>query len=380
MSRLAVVCLALSGCIIADPINQRPSLDIKQTSGEVVYRGDMVELEAVAEDPEQHFVFFHFRAYLGTAGCATDISQCDSEPFAEMSSDHFEFQVESFRKPPNDTVPVELVRVVLQGQDDYGATANPPQELLIPIADRPPTLRLFKSSPFDDVVQTPVHIYAEVGDPDDGPANPTLTWEVFTPTNQPNYTFVDVQVEPDTDETTVEYGKQLTSLPRLPDADGTGDYMIRVTATDSLGQQTTETIPIVIGPDTPPCLRQLSPLVAVSPASLPMSAPTLFQVHVVKDELDPYPMVNDPFGIVRATRFTWSLSRNGGPRQALTGVSGNSVALDPAAYQTDDILELRVEIYDRNNTAITCADGIATCSVISDNTCLQRQTWRVEVR
>jgi hypothetical protein len=39
-----------------------------------------------------------------------------------------------------------------------------------------------------------------------------------------------------------------------------------------------------------------------------------------------------------------------------------------------------VEIADRNNTAITCADASPTCSVISDNSCLQRLTWRVEVR
>ena len=55
-------------------------------------------------------------------------------------------------------------------------------------------------------------------------------------------------------------------------------------------------------------------------------------------------------------------------------------SLDPASYQPGDIVELRVEIKDRKNTAITCADANPTCSTISDNACIQRQTWRVEVR
>ena len=109
-----------------------------------------------------------------------------------------------------------------------------------------------------------------------------------------------------------------------------------------------------------------------------MSEPTLFQVHVVADDLDPYPTIDDPY--LLPTKFTWSLLAPGSTRQVLTGVSGNSVALDPASFQPGDIVELRVEIYDRTNDAITCADGVATCSVIGDNNCLQRQTWRVEVR
>ena len=136
---------------------------------------------------------------------------------------------------------------------------------------------------------------------------------------------------------------------------------------------------VTVNPDSPPCLRTLSPVVAQSPAALPMSEPTLFQVHIVADDLDPYPSVNDPE--LGPTRFTWSLlAPPSGSRQVLTAVTGNRLALDPASYQPGDIVEVRVEIADRNLTPITCADGNATCSVISDNNCLQRQTWRVEVR
>jgi hypothetical protein len=40
---------------------------------------------------------------------------------------------------------------------------------------------------------------------------------------------------------------------------------------------------------------------------------------------------------------------------------------------------MRVEIFDRKSTPIPCADGLATCA-ISQPACIQRQTWRVEVR
>jgi hypothetical protein len=196
---------------------------------------------------------------------------------------------------------------------------------------------------------------------------------VFTPTNQPTYELVDLEVQQDPDDTTHEQvGKTFTPH-------GTGDYEIRVTATDRLGEPTVQSIMLTVADDAPPCLQQLTPLVATAPAALPMSEPTLFQVHVVTDDLDPYPAIDDP--LLGTPAFTWSLLAPGmAARQELNGVSGNGVALDPASYQPGDILELRVEIDDRKDRVLTCADDNPTCSVISDDNCLQRQTWRIEVR
>ena len=66
--------------------------------------------------------------------------------------------------------------------------------------------------------------------------------------------------------------------------------------------------------------------------------------------------------------------------QRVAGANGNSLAFDPAAYALGDVVELRVQIYDRSATPISCADSEQACSVISQPACLQRQTWRVEVR
>ncbi|HEX5059139.1 MAG TPA: hypothetical protein VFV99_07250 [Kofleriaceae bacterium] len=369
MSRFALIGLVLSGCFYTDPINQRPSLDIVRLPPVAdPYRGDMVSLKANANDPEGYNVWFKWRAY-----ACTDESDCDHAPYFEKSDERIDLMVPMDRDPTS-TGAVRAIHVFLEGVDDYGATARPIQQLWIGVADHAPTLELRAGSGYGNVVNTPINVYAKVGDQDDKPETPQLSWIVYTPTNNPAYEFVDITVPDDGDTKHKQYGKRITPH-------GTGKFTIEVTADDLLGSPTstvTQTIELNVGDDRAPCLRQLTPLVATAPAALPMAEPTLFQVHVVEDDLDPYPTINDT--ILGTTQFTWSLLAPGGSRQVLTGVTGNSVALDPASYQPGDILELRVEIADRVPRQIMCADSNATCSVISDNSCLQRQTWRVEVR
>jgi hypothetical protein len=377
--RFALLPLVVTGCFYVEPINQRPSLAIRQTSSEVVYREDPVRLEAIASDPENHFVLLRWRAYLCSAN-----EDCDQGPFVEKTGSFapetggdsdFQFVVPRMRNDPDEEGrphAVEAIRVVLWGHDDYGAIARPDQVLWIPVVNRAPTLVLGKDSRYGYVVNTPINVFAEVGDPDDWPAVPELAWEVFSPTNQPGHELVDITVNQET-ASSKTFGKKFTP-------NGVGDWEIRVTATDALGEPTTKSQMITVTADAPPCLRSLSPIVAPAGNALPISEPTLFQVHVVADDLDPYPTVNDPQ--LGTTTFAWSIKTNTGARQELAGVTGNGVGLDPASYQPGDIVELRVEIFDRKSDErpISCADGNPTCSVISDNNCLQRQTWRVEMR
>jgi hypothetical protein len=361
---VAAAGLAAPGCFYTDPINQRPSLDIKQTSTDAVFRGDTIRLEAVSNDPEGQFVTFKWRAYL-----CTSESDCDRAPFFGGFEDYFTFTVPRTRNDVD--APVQAVHVWLEGMDDFGATAKPAQQIWLTVFDRAPTLELRKDSRYGYVVSTPINVFAKVGDPDDWPAVPELAWEVFTPTNQPTYELVDIAVPQDVEDPDhLQFAKRFTPQ-------GSGDYELRVTATDRIGEESVQSLMITVGPDAPPCLRTLSPIVAPTGSALPMSEPTLFQVHVVTDDLDPYPTVNDP--LLGTTQFSWSLKTNTGARQLL-GVGGNHVALDPASYQPGDIVEVRVEIADRNDTAIECVDANQTCSVISDVSCIQRQTWRVEVR
>jgi hypothetical protein len=364
VSRIALIGLALAGCFYTDTINQRPSLDIHQISEGPYFRGgkQKIELLAVSSDPEGHAVSFHWRAY-----ACTEQGNCDRAPYFEMSDETVKIAVPTARFDASD--PVKGIFIKLEGQDAFGAVARPIQELWLDVGNAPPDIvTLGAYSDYGNVVGLPMNVFAEVLDPDDPNRTPDVTWTVY-PNMPMNYQLVDTSATP------AQGGKAFgqTFTPKV-----TGKFMISFTASDGIVETPSEkSIEINVGDDKPPCLRTLSPLVAVAPAALPITDPTLFQVHVVADDLDPYPAPNDALRGV--TKFTWSLLAPGSTRQAL-GVTGNSVAIDPASYQPGDILELRVEIDDRKGRILTCADTSATCSVLSDNTCLQRQTWRVEVR
>jgi hypothetical protein len=155
---------------------------------------------------------------------------------------------------------------------------------------------------------------------------------------------------------------------------------VRVIATDSHGQATEKHLQFMVGPDQPPCLAQWEPIAPPDGAILPITAPTVFQVPLVDDDLDPYPPVSgEP--LLGTTAFEWSILLPGAPaRQRLAGTTGNSVDFDPSAFTPGAIVELRVEIFDRKHTAVACADGDPVCPAIGSTACNQRQTWRVEIR
>ena len=126
----------------------------------------------------------------------------------------------------------------------------------------------------------------------------------------------------------------------------------------------------------------VSPTAPPQDNQLPVSDPTLFQVHQIIDAIDPYPTnVNDQ--ILGQSEFHWSMKVNTGARQTLPTETGNSLAFDPAAFAPGDIVELRVEIEDRGSPfPLTCDPSDATCQLDPTlvPTCLQRQTWKVVVQ
>ena len=368
----------LSGCFYFESINQRPSVQIVNDSGEAVTRnGAPVMLHAVADDPERDPMKFAWSAYACVD--ATELETCDAEPFATALTDTFTFDVINMRREA--PLITENVLVTLTAEDQHGAQAKPQAELIIPIVDLEPMLAMSKRSRYsfnDSVIAgTPVEIFAKVTDDDDGPRVLSLAWTKDPP-----------QGGAETDADLVD-----ASVPFIDDSDGvfrqyakiftpqtTGEWNVLVHVTDPLGNAADGSVTVNVVGDHAPCLAQLAPTVPPPGNALPLSQPTLFRVPRVNDDLDPYPLIpNDP--IFRATTFRWSLK---GPGQsthaAIAGASGNSFALDPASYAPGDIVELRVQIYDRKATVIPCADGEATCSTISDAACLQRQTWRVEIR
>lgn len=360
--------LGLAGCLI-EPINQRPSIDIRGEPSDPVYRGDHLALSAVASDPEGQVVGFQWRVYACTDASSLD---CDNrDPFFTSVLQSIELDVPIRRV--DGVTPVESLRIVLEAVDELGATAKPSEELVLPVLDAPPTLRLDKTSRYRYVAGTPIEVFALVGDADDGAANvQPLVWEVFGPAGG-THELVDVDVGQPTDPAQQQFGKRFT--PMQP-----GEWQVRVTARDPLGAEKVETLTLAIGADRPPCLAQLSPIVPTDGLALPLTEPTLFRVPVVIDDLDVYPPVTSD-AVLGTTTFAWSLQAPGQATHVpIAGAVGNSVALDPSAFTPGDIVELRVEIFDREPEAIPCIDSEQTCSVIAEPACIQRQTWRVEVR
>jgi hypothetical protein len=365
----AAILVLASGCFYTDPINQRPSLDIHQITTDELFRGDSVNLEAISNDPDGDTVAYQWRAY----ACTTE-TDCDQAPFYTGIQKLAFFQIPKQRI--ENVGPLVIVSVTLEGHDDLGATAKPVQTLVLHVDDLAPTLELHKQPRMSYVIGTKVPLFAKVGDADDAPANVmTLDWQVFTPPTQPAYT-LDPPI-------TLPVGGDLAHLQFERDLtpNGIGDWDIQVTATDPQQLQNVQHLPLTVVADHAPCLGLWDPTASAQPSeTIPISDPTLFQVLVVNDDLDPYPSSpSDP--VLGTTQFAWTIVPPGGSRQALTGVTGGSVALDPASYIPGDIVELRVEIQDRNHTPVACPDNQLSCATNAlEPTCTQRLSWEVEIR
>ena len=365
----------MSGCFYLDSINQRPGAQIELVDADKIrFRGDEVSLRANTNDPEGDVVSYLWRAYACGAPIA-DEEDCDAVPFASGALAEITFAIADARDAG--TAPTNIV-VKLQVTDEFGAVALPLPQVTIPVAGRAPTLELAAFSRYAAggtfVENAPIDLFARVSDGDDGPAALTLAWELLPPVGgttafvAPTSTTI-----PDPDPAFLQLGRQV--VPNV-----TGSWELRVRATDPSNNVVEDSIELIVVPDGAPCLAQLQPIIPPVGNALPITAPTLFRVPVVADDLDPYPLVpNDP--IFRAPKFQWSIQPPGGSTHVVVpNATSNSLAIDPASFATGDILEVRVQIYDRKNTVIPCADGEATCSTISDVSCRQRQTWRVEIR
>ena len=369
----------MSGCFYFDTINQRPGAQIEVVDpDQPAKRGGAYAVRALTDDPEGDYVTYGWRAYACGDAVPPAVEDCDADPIGTGSTRQFDFTIARLRA---DGTPPRQVKIILEAADEYGAIARPEPKLFVPVVPALPTVQLEATSKYATVdnasvfvVGTPIDLFARVGDTDDEPGTLDVAWTVFNPqhgvgTLAPH----DPEVLLDPDPNYRQYGKVLT--PNQP-----GTWEVEVVANDPTSQTAMDLVSVVVAADGEPCLGAVQPAVPPTGSALPMSQPTLFRVPSVTDDLDPYPLVpNDP--IFRAPKFQWSIQAPGGSTHVVVpSAAGNSLALDPANYRVGDVLEVRAQIYDRKATTIPCADGEATCSTISQPTCLQRQTWRVEVR
>jgi hypothetical protein len=357
--------LLLTGCIYLDPIVSVPTLlidPVQPGDGRATYRGDRVMLTAHYSQDR------NAGTYTWSALACNDVraEHCDPVPFdgTSLATPDWQFDV-----PRRDAIQGILVR--LDASDDRGVHTQATK--LYAIDDKPPTLELRKSA-HSLTVGAPIDLFAKYGDPDDPVDRIVLDWYVFTPSTQPAWSLDDVG--PLDDPNDIDH---ITAHYRLV-PHGSGDWEVHVVAHDPRGALFERTVMLPVVPDRPPCLAQWQPIAAPDGATLPIADPTVFQVPLVDDDLDGYPaQVGDP--IFGTTEFAWSILPPGASvRQPLVGATGNSIDFDPGAFTPGDRVEIRVEIFDRNHTAIPCVDGAATCSVISQPSCIQRLTWAVEIR
>ncbi len=362
--------MLLTGCFYTDPINQRPSADIVQESSTTPARGGTVMLSATGTDPENQQIEFSWQVWACTD--ATVPGDCDVVPFQTGILTEFDFMVPPLRQD-NQTA-VQSLLVILEATDELGATAKPAQQLILPVSDAPPVLMLSKSSqcqgctrPDDYVDGRQFDLFATYSDADDGPQNVTLVWTYFTPVEGDAFDHPDFTL-PSPGSGQLAVGQHFTPH-------GAGDWMVVVKASDPLGATDTETLAFTISPDQPPCIEDASPIAPLDGINaVPITEPTLFQVPVVVDDLDPYPA-----SATGGATFAWSLLPPGASTFQALATTGNSVDFDPAAYTPGDLVELRVEISDRAHGAPACPAADLTCSLGGVSSCIQRLTWRVEV-
>jgi hypothetical protein len=366
-----VAAIVLTGCFYYDPINQRPTVDIRNNTAGTPHRGDMVTLEAVGTDPDGEAVSYtwHIAACTDASDQNTD---CDP-PFRNdaMPSDE---QTITFQVPPmrvDGVTPVKAIRVILDATDELGAQAHPSQELMIAVDDYLPHLDLRQYSSHNSVVDSHIQLYVELSDQDDGPDGLTLAWSVVTP--DPSATFDPLTDLPPVDSAP---GTKTVGMSFLPHT--IGHWMVHVVATDPLGGQSASDFIVDVTTDLPPCITSPSPI--ASPTDeLPLFEPTLFEVPIVLDDLDVYPPPQPGDPDLGTATFTWSIKQPGAASFAPLAITSNAVGLDPQTYQSGDVVELRVEIHDRIARA-TCAASDPTCVLDQSRpTCLQRDTWKVRV-
>jgi hypothetical protein len=377
--QLALLFLASTvGCFYVETINQRPSIEIENKTPGVPARGGTFVFHAVKNDPEDPpdavDVAWEAHACISTL----EFSSCDQTAFLTGTQDDFTFTAPLERKEPDGQgilQPVQAVWVILTATDSHGARARPDQVLPLALQDAVPTIaQLSVAKGFGanggHVIGTTVDITADYFDTDDNLDQLVLDWKAFSPT-QTMFALQDLGTKPGTID-----GHRQSTVRLLPPV--TGDWMVTLSISDTTNNVGSDHATITVIPDAPPCLAQLTPIVpGPTDQALPITQPTLFEVPLVTDDLDRYPPPANPQ--LGTTRFEWSILPPGGTRTVITGASGNSVAFDPATYLPGSRVELRVEIFDRKNTSITCADMLPTCSV-NASPCLQRQTWRLEVQ
>ena len=366
LTPLAAAVTLLGGCFYSGELNDRPSAEIRRVTQGVPLRGDTVSLQAVVVDPgDEVEVSWRVDACVDEGAdevCDRGIATSSPQPLALSVTVPFQVGAGEQARP------TERLRVHLDVVDSHGAVARPSQEAVVDVGNRAPALEVQRrgreeASAFPE--DAPIFVAARATDPEGDPID--LDCEPFPARGStPGAWSWTALPEPATG------GKEWRLVPDVP-----GAWLVRCIASDPLTETQIDT-PITVVADRPPCLGATDPQAAPG-ATLILDEPRRFAVLDVDDDLDIYPAPDpdDPF--LGAAGFRWSVRPVGSLYYTEVDADVAAIELDPAAHAPGDRLDVRVEIDDRRRRDVACPIDQPTCSLTLD-TCLQRQTWRVEVR
>ena len=360
------IALASTGCLYVDPINERPSAEIRRIGDDVVFRGAELVFQAVIDDPDRDPVDLAWRGQACDRSISDPAHRCSA---VETGTDmRFTFTVPT----TVDGAPTTLLVITLDVTDSHGAIAKPRQTLELPVANHEPTVvlqRRGRELMGQFPVGVPVTISALGLDDDDDAV--ALTWTLFpAATSRPEDVVFTRLPDP------ASGGQEYQLIP-----DVAGDWLIRVDASDGLASGRGE-LPIAVRPDHAPCIGAIEPA-TTDGAVLVTTEPRRFAVLVVADDLDSYPAPAPGTPFVGAARLAWSMRKVGDAAWTALGDPA-AVTFDPATVAPGDRLELRVEAADRTlrwpSASPACNVDAASCSIEPPSSCVQRRTWLVEAR
>jgi hypothetical protein len=395
---VAAAAVLLSGCFYIDPIVDAPRVFVTWPSGAV--HGQCLNIkpdDPFAESAPQNPTYdWTVRACGNSSNGSSD--HCNSTPVFESTNSMVAFHVplttdevadrgltlscdDPLPVPANDGgvhVAVTSLEVTLDVRDDHGVLVSTASKL--EIGDAPPKIVLPTS--LTGTAGAPIDVVATISDVDTPIGQVETAWTAIDPSA--GETERDLQVAQPSEPDQRSVAKRLTFA-------NPGTYQVTVTATDpqdpAISAQARDgsppsamqTVTITVAPDQPPCIAQWQPIAPPDGTRLPITEPTLFQVPLVHDDLEPYPGLpgGKPFG---TTQFAWWIVPPGATsREQLAGATGNRFDVDPAGFTPGDQVELQVEVRDSAHALPACDPADPTCSAQGTD-CIQRQTWRLEVR
>lgn len=344
----------LTGCLLTEPINVPPTVQIAETSPPALFRGDAYLFEASVTDDDD----------VVTLTWGHVIGPCPLEP-ASGPVEHTGGPSEGFAFTPA-SHELGPVCIWVEARDGRGARTR--THVGREIENRAPVVALAVEG--DPMVTTQLATMA-VGVPLG--AEVRLVLNASDP--DPNDTVTTQLRLQGPDQKDVPLSACSAGTPDLscfrPTRSGT--WRARAEVQDALGARGTGTDLLVeVGPDLPPCLATTpeSPIV-LHDTRLPL----LLEARS-NDDLDPAPPRD---GMPTQASFRWSLSaRDDEPLLVLVDNTGRSLRVPADRFRPADVLRVRVEAFDRVTRPPTCAPDDDTCG--AGSACRQRFTWRIEFR